>query len=172
MSPTTHLIRDLASLYLPYAYSRGRVHAQTSIERQSRQDHSCRHNLYIRNLNSLTLKPQADRTGITVDAGTRQIARQRIHILFILAERTIHENPNLAERYVETARKIAMSAKIRLPTECRRQVCKHCKSFILPGVNCRVRLQHRREPHMVITCLKCGGRTRIPITRKENRKHE
>ena len=110
--------------------------------------------------------------GTAVDASTRQIAKQRIQVLFILAEQTIHENPNLAERYIETARKIAMSAKIRLPNECRRQVCKHCKSFILPGVNCRVRLQHRREPHMVITCLKCGGKTRIPITRKENRKHE
>ncbi len=104
-----------------------------------------------------------------MDASTRQIAKQRMHILFILAEQMIHENPNLAERYVETARKIAMSAKIRLPTERRRQVCKHCKSFILPGVNSRVRLQHKREPHMVTTCLKCGGKTRIPIARKENR---
>ncbi|HUW48927.1 MAG TPA: ribonuclease P [Patescibacteria group bacterium] len=107
-----------------------------------------------------------------MDASTRQIAKQRIQILFILAEQTIHENPNLAKRYVEKARKIAMSAKIRLPTEYRRQVCKHCKSFILPGTNCRVRLQQRREPHIVITCLKCGGKTRIPIKRKENRKHD
>ncbi|HJW97857.1 MAG TPA: ribonuclease P [Candidatus Bathyarchaeia archaeon] len=101
-----------------------------------------------------------------MDADTKQIARQRVQTLFKLAKDTIQDSPNLAERYIETARKIAMSAKIRLPAESRLQICRHCKSFILPGVNCKVRLRHRREPHIVITCQKCGGHTRIPTTRK------
>jgi ribonuclease P protein subunit RPR2 len=104
-----------------------------------------------------------------VDADTRRIAKERIETLFKLAKVTVHENPNLATQYIETARKIAMSARVRLPIEYRRQVCKHCKSFILPGINCRVRLQQKREPHMTITCLKCGGKTRIPITEKHGK---
>jgi ribonuclease P protein subunit RPR2 len=100
-----------------------------------------------------------------VDADTKQIARQRVQTLFKMAKETIKEDPSLAERYAETARKIAMSAKIRLPTESRLQICRHCKSFIMPGVNCKVRLRHRREPHIVITCQKCGGYMRIPTTR-------
>lgn len=94
---------------------------------------------------------------------TKQIALQRIRILFRLARETIREDQELAQRYVEIARKIAMRTKVRLPREYRRQVCRHCKSFILPDVNCRVRIQSRREPHVVVTCLNCGKHTRIPL---------
>jgi len=98
---------------------------------------------------------------------TKRIAMQRIQTLFRLATETLHEDPSLAQRYVNTARKIAMAAKVRLPREHRRQVCRHCKSFILPGVNCRVRLKQRREPHVVITCLNCGKQMRISLKKKK-----
>jgi len=101
---------------------------------------------------------------------TRQIALRRIHTLFRLAKEKIREEPALAQRYAEIARKIAMRTKLRLPTEYRRMVCRHCKSFIYPGVNCRVRVQQRREPHMVITCLVCGKITRIPLKSKGRKK--
>jgi ribonuclease P protein subunit RPR2 len=94
---------------------------------------------------------------------TRQIALQRIQSLFELAKQSIREEPELAQRYAAIARRIAMRIRLRLPTEYRRMICRHCKSFIYPGVNCRVRIQERREPHMVITCLVCGKHTRIPL---------
>jgi len=97
---------------------------------------------------------------------TQRIALQRIRILFRLAREMIHEDPSLAQRYVDIARRIAMKTKVRLPREYRRMVCRHCKSFILPGVNCRVRIKPRREPHVVITCLNCGGHMRIPLKRR------
>ena len=98
---------------------------------------------------------------------TKRTAIQRIQTLFQLATEILHEDPSLAQRYVSTARKIAMAAKVRLPKEHRRQVCRHCKSFILPGVNCRVRIKQRREPHLVITCLNCGKQMRIPLKKKK-----
>ncbi|MDI6847563.1 MAG: ribonuclease P [Candidatus Bathyarchaeia archaeon] len=104
-----------------------------------------------------------------MDAATKRIAMQRIRTLFRLAREIFHEDPMLAQRYVDIARKVAMAAKFRLPMEYRHQVCRHCKSFILPGVNCRVRIKQRREPHMVITCLNCGEQMRIPL-RKGRRK--
>lgn len=103
---------------------------------------------------------------------TRQIALQRIHTLFRLAKEKIREEPELAQRYVAIARRIAMRTKLRLPIEYRRMVCRHCKSFIYPGVNCRVRVQQRREPHMVITCQVCGKITRIPLKSKSRKKKE
>lgn len=102
-----------------------------------------------------------------MDPTTKRIAMQRIRTLFHLARETVHEDTALAQRYVDIARKVAMAAKVRLPKEYRSQVCRHCKSFILPGVNCRVRIKQRREPHMVITCLNCGNQMRIPLKRKE-----
>ncbi|MEM2911784.1 MAG: ribonuclease P [Candidatus Bathyarchaeia archaeon] len=101
-----------------------------------------------------------------MDAVIKRIARQRIQTLFLLARETYHKDSNLAQRYVDIARRIAMAAKIRLPKEYRRQVCRHCKSFILPGVSCRVRIKPRRESHIVVTCLKCGKPMRIPLEKK------
>ncbi|PIU58809.1 ribonuclease P [Candidatus Bathyarchaeota archaeon CG07_land_8_20_14_0_80_47_9] len=105
----------------------------------------------------------------TMDVTTRRIAMQRIKTLFRLAKESFHEDPSLAQHYVDNARKIAMAAKVRLPKEYRHQVCRHCKSFIQPGVNCRVRIQQRREPHVVITCLNCGKQTRLPMKKKEGK---
>jgi ribonuclease P protein subunit RPR2 len=94
---------------------------------------------------------------------TKQIALQRVHILLSLAKEVASEDPELAQRYVHIARRVAMRTRLRLPHEYRSLICRKCKSFILPGVNCRIRIQQRREPHMVITCLSCGGYTRIPL---------
>ena len=107
--------------------------------------------------------------GWRVNDNTRSIARQRVQTLFSLAEETLNGDPVLAQRYVNIARRIAMAAKIRLPTQYRRQICRHCKSFILPGVNCRVRVKQLREPHVVITCLNCGKQMRIPLSKKGRR---
>lgn len=98
-----------------------------------------------------------------------RIALRRVHALFRLAREVIHEDPQLAQRYVETARRVAMRTRMRLPAEYRRQVCRHCKRFILPGVNCRVRTRAGREPHVAVTCLECGGETRIPLRRRADR---
>ncbi|MGQ9506634.1 MAG: ribonuclease P protein component 4 [Candidatus Bathycorpusculaceae bacterium] len=105
-----------------------------------------------------------------MDSNTKRIAMQRIKTLFHLAKENIHKDQALAQRYVDLARKIAMAAKVRLPREYRRQVCRHCKSFILPGVNSHVRIKKQREPHVVITCLNCGKHMRIPLKAKKEQK--
>ena len=100
----------------------------------------------------------------------RHLALQRIRTLFELAKEKIREEPELAQRYAKMARRIAMRTRLRLPTEYRRLICRHCKSFIYPGVNSRVRTQRRREPHVAITCLVCGKTARIPLREKTEAK--
>lgn len=104
-----------------------------------------------------------------MDFGTKSIALQRIQRLFFLARKIVHADPALAQRYIRIARRVAMAAKIRLPKEYRQQVCKTCKSFILPGVNCRIRIRQKRESHLVITCLNCGEQMRIPLKKVKER---
>jgi ribonuclease P protein subunit RPR2 len=101
-----------------------------------------------------------------MDSTTKQIAKQRVQILFQQAEKARRENPKLASRYVEVARKIAMAAKIRLPPEYKRRFCRNCNALLVLGDNCRVRIKQRREPHLVITCLACGHQTRMPLKKK------
>ena len=100
----------------------------------------------------------------------KQIAQQRIKILFQQAKETFRENPQLSRRYIEIARRIAMATRMRLPTVYRRQICKSCHSLLVQGENCRVRIRQRREPHVVITCLSCGHKTRMPLRQKQEGK--
>lgn len=109
---------------------------------------------------------------IKMNSGTKQIAKQRMHILFQQAEDVYRTNPKLASRYIEVARKIGMAAKIRLPTEYKRRICRKCDALLVPGNNCRVRIKQRREPHLVTTCLVCGNQTRMLLRRKDEKKIE
>jgi ribonuclease P protein subunit RPR2 len=97
----------------------------------------------------------------------KQIARQRIEILFGQAKKIARTNPKQAAQYVLSARRIAMAAKIRLPLQFRRQTCKQCNAMFVHGVNCRVRVKQKREPHVVVTCLNCGNQTRYMLKKKE-----
>lgn len=98
---------------------------------------------------------------------SKRIALQRMDTLFRLAKENVHERSDLAQRYVEIARKISMRARFHMPREHRLYICRRCKRFISPGTSSRVRVQPRREPHLVITCLHCGGHMRIPLKRKK-----
>ena len=100
----------------------------------------------------------------------KQIAKQRIQVLFQQAKSVYKSNPPLSRHYIATARKIAMSAKIRLPITYKRQICKNCNMLLVSGDNCRVRIKPKREPHVVITCLNCGYKTRILLRKKKENK--
>ncbi len=100
----------------------------------------------------------------------KSIAMQRIRRLFKLAKNVIHEDEALAQRYVSLARKVSMVSRVRIPREYRRLVCKNCKRFILPGVNCRVRIQQHREPHVLVTCEHCSKHMRFPTKTGESKK--
>ncbi|MBT3814636.1 ribonuclease P [Candidatus Woesearchaeota archaeon] len=92
----------------------------------------------------------------------KEIAKERVKILFQQAEEVFSKNKSLANRYVTLARKISMKVKIRIPLELKRKFCKHCYKFMMPGVNSRVRT---RDGKVIISCLECKKFTRI-LTKK------
>ena len=102
----------------------------------------------------------------------KQIAQQRIVILFEQAFLVARSNPKLAAVYVKSARHIAMAARIRLPLEFRRLTCRKCNAFFVHGINCRVRVKQKREPHVVVTCLNCGNQTRYMLKNKVHKSVE
>ena len=97
---------------------------------------------------------------------TKKIARERIFILFTEARRVFHINPGLSNRYVQLARKIAMRQRIRIDPDLRWQYCHHCKAFLVPGSNVRVRV-HRGN--VVITCGVCNKKARYRVVRPHAR---
>ncbi len=107
-----------------------------------------------------------------MDSTTKQIAKQRIQVLFQQAQGIYKINPQLAQRNIEAARKIAMSARLSLPKVITRQICKNCNSLLVPGESCRVRIKPKRESHIVVTCLNCGNQTRTPLKIRKQEKKE
>ncbi len=93
------------------------------------------------------------------------IAGERIDILFDLAEREASaHNLHRADRYVGLARKIGMRYNVRIPGRYKRRYCKHCHSYLLPSVNCRVRVRGRK---VIIFCENCGDHMRVPFYREK-----
>lgn len=89
-----------------------------------------------------------------------KIARNRIKFLFQHANEVFKEDGNLADRYVKTARRIAMKYKIRLPSSLKKRFCKHCHKYLVHGVNCRVRIHKHR---VIYYCFGCKHYMRHPI---------
>ena len=86
----------------------------------------------------------------------KEIARQRILILFDNAISNSRNNPNLAQRQAHIARKISMRFKIKMPWQIRSSFCKKCKKFIVPNISSRVRIGRSNVKSIRITCKFCS----------------
>ncbi len=89
----------------------------------------------------------------------RGIARERIEKLFELADERVIDEPELADRYVELARKISMKYQVAIPSRLKRRFCGECGGFLKPGVNCSVRINSKNRT-VNYHCERCGGVTR------------
>ena len=92
---------------------------------------------------------------------------ERIKVLFREAKIQFKEKPELADRYVELARKAAMKVNLKLPREIKRKFCKRCYKYVVPGVNVRVRIHKNR---VIYYCFNCKGYMRFMLKMKKKRK--
>ncbi len=95
----------------------------------------------------------------------RQIAEERIGILFNLAKKEFDTHPDRSRRYVQLARKIGMRYNVRLAHDVKRSFCKECGTLLVPGKTSIVRT-NARERALRIKCLNCGHYYRYPISLK------
>ena len=65
-------------------------------------------------------------------------------------------NPKLSQRQAFLARRISSKHKIRMPSNLRMVFCKKCKSFIVPGINSRIRIGRASVKSIRISCNLCG----------------
>lgn len=100
-----------------------------------------------------------------------EIARERIVILFKEAEKRFKDKPDLSDRYVKIARNIGMKFNVSIPKELKRRFCKKCLSFLVYGKNARQRINSEKK-YVLITCIKCGHKQRIPYAKKANKEKQ
>ncbi len=101
----------------------------------------------------------------------KEISESRIATLFEMAEKCTEENTkeskNLSKRYVELARKISRHYKVRIPKKFRSKICKKCGNFLVPGINCNVRVVSSNK-YICYKC-ECGNEIRIFYTGKRSK---
>lgn len=88
------------------------------------------------------------------------MARSRIEILWEEAKREAKTRPELARQYVASAERIAQKARLKLPREMVRRICRGCGGVLVPGTNARFRVRSNRARHVSMTCTDCGHTTR------------
>ncbi len=104
----------------------------------------------------------------------QKVAKERINFLISSADEIISTNQDLANRYIEIARKIAMGAKITIPLEQKRKICHGCKKLLIPGNTMHFRLNRRKNyaTYLSVTCHMCGHITRYLVKGKLYEKNQ
>lgn len=90
-----------------------------------------------------------------------KMAVDRMRRLLGMAEERAKEgtaaSKTLEKRYVTIARRISTHYKVRMPDGLKHRICKACGNFMVPGVNCKVRLSSSHG-YLVYLC-ECGAET-------------
>ncbi|MHA2026504.1 MAG: ribonuclease P protein component 4 [Candidatus Thorarchaeota archaeon] len=90
-------------------------------------------------------------------AKARRLTEARVKILWDRAQEEVRSGrPDVARSHMLSARKIARKTRTKLPRHMSKRICKACRTILVPGDNCRVRIRHNRSKHMTVTCLTCG----------------
>ncbi len=97
-----------------------------------------------------------------------------MRILFRLgveaAKRSEYE---LAKRYGELIKLLAMRTRTRIPRGIKRWICKNCNAIMVPGYTARVRTRREGKTlRIVTTCLVCGWIHRYEFVKRGCAKHE
>lgn len=102
----------------------------------------------------------------------KEIAKERIEILFNLARKMLEVNPKLAKRYIHLIRKISMKAKVKIPLKYKIFICRKCGSLLIPGKTCRVRVRSEKGTKVTFTCLNCYFIKRYPAVKEKKLKKQ
>lgn len=73
---------------------------------------------------------------------------------------TLALNPStpveVADRYIELARKIGMKARVPIPRGLKIFICRRCKRLLRPGLTGIYRVRSRPRKSLSVLCLRCG----------------
>jgi ribonuclease P protein subunit RPR2 len=89
----------------------------------------------------------------------KELAKKRINRLLELAGENLKKHPERTRRYVELARKLSSKYNTSMSGEQKRQLCRKCDAFLVPGLNLSVRADAKIRAQ-VYTCLECGNARR------------
>lgn len=86
----------------------------------------------------------------------REIAAERIEILYSLSCNALKEEPALSKRYINLMKSISTHYKVPLPKRIKGRMCKNCMVPLVLGVNSSTRIASS-QGYIVIRCNTCGS---------------
>lgn len=101
-------------------------------------------------------------------AESKKIVSDRIEYLFKKAEEVARKELPLANRYIILARHLSMRFNVPIPDRLKRRFCKHCYTYLVPGLNMRARTKNSK---VVYSCLTCQKYMRFPFIREKKGKN-
>lgn len=90
----------------------------------------------------------------------KEIAAERIRILYNLAAGMAGKDEALSTEYVKTLRRISSHYKVGIPEDIKDRICKRCNLVLVPGLTADVRLASSKG-YVVYACRKCKGENHI-----------
>ncbi len=96
----------------------------------------------------------------------KELAIERVERLFELAEESHLTKTNMADRYIELAREMAMHYKVGMPKEFRTRFCRECGAYLSAGSTSTVRTNTIKKA-VIIKCNKCGNIMRFPYGKRK-----
>ena len=87
--------------------------------------------------------------------GAKEIAEERIRILFQQAEEKFEAEKELSSRYIDLALRIGERAQLPIPKDLNTKYCSECRILLYPGKNCQVRTDSSTKT-VNYKCKKCG----------------
>ena len=90
----------------------------------------------------------------------KEIAAERIQLLYDLAVGMAGRDSALSAEYVKTLRRISAHYKVGMPGVIKDRICKRCNLVLVPGLTANVRLASSKG-YIVYTCKKCNGENHL-----------
>ncbi|MFW9862296.1 MAG: ribonuclease P [Candidatus Thorarchaeota archaeon] len=94
---------------------------------------------------------------------TKRLARARIKMLWEHASKIAKTDREGARRRMQVASRVAQRARIKVPKDIKRKICRQCGIVLIPGESCRVRMRNNRAKHLTVTCIACGNIARYYV---------
>jgi ribonuclease P protein subunit RPR2 len=90
----------------------------------------------------------------------KEVAAERVFILYKLALEQAGRNPELSSGYVKTLRRISAHYKVSIPDDIKGRICKKCNLVLIPGLTAKVRIASSKG-YVVYACNKCGNENHL-----------
>lgn len=76
--------------------------------------------------------------------------------------------------YNQVLKSVARKNVLRLSPAIKRQLCKNCNQFLIPGYTCTIRIENKSKTHSpnndvyTVNCMLCNKQKRFPIGKQPN----